>query len=230
MSMRAPLSAVVTLAIALAACSRCSGDGGAAPAPPAAPAPTDKLLVVDGVTITFGDVADAVGYFDQLQPELSRRSKMQRVIDEYVLPLAFARREYAAERKGLLEQARALRAVAGNVLELEERAGTLHHQRGIVTPRDVEIPIAMFLFDKLHQGAVSEPLELPQGYAVVGSASLHEGSIATADRCDAVQVAFYTHDIVGWREWLDQLHRRLSGKLEWFQPDFRDAVPRWLLP
>jgi hypothetical protein len=228
------LPATAAALLAAAACSRCS----APKAPPDPPAPAepkagDPLLIVDGITLTFGDVLPWVEYFDTLSREGSRRSKMQRVIEEYSLPLLFARREFRQEREKELAQATGLRAVAGNVAELEEKSKAFHPRRDWVHPRQVEIPIARFLFDKLHQGAVSEPIELPQGYTVVGSFDLVEATLLLDDRCDALQVTFYTpelHDTQTYHRWLDALQKRLDKKVTWFHPDYRDAVPRWLLP
>jgi hypothetical protein len=228
------LSTAAATVLAAAACSRCSAP--AAPHDPPAPAepkPGDPLLQVDGITITFGDVLPMVEFFDTLSREGSRRTKMQRVIEEYTLPLLFARREFQEERKKELAQATGLRAVAGNVLELEEKSTAFRRKRERVRPREVEIPIARFLFDKLHQGAVSDPIELPQGYTVVGSFELVEAQLLFDDQCDALQVTFYTpqlHDDQSYHLWLRALQKRLDKKVTWYHPDYRDAVPSWLLP
>lgn len=230
------LLATTAAAVVLAAdaCSRCSAP--AAPLDPPAPAepkPGDPLLIVDGITITFGDVLPWVEYFDTLNRAGSRRSKMQRVIEEYSLPLLFARREFPQERGKQLAQATGLHSVAGNVAELEEKSTAFRARRDWVHPREVEIPIARFLFDKLHQGAVSDPIELPQGYTVVGSFDLVEAQLVFDDRCDALQVTFYTpqlHDEQSYHRWLGALQARLDKKVTWYHPDYRDAVPTWLLP
>ena len=231
------LSTAAAAVLAAAACSRCSAP--AAPHDPPAPAepkPGDPLLKVDGITITFGDVLPLVEYFDTLSREGSRRTKMQRVIEEYALPLQFARREFLQEREKELAEAKGLRAVCGNVLELEEKSSAFRPTRKRVKPRDVEIPIARFLFDKLHQGAVSDPIELPQGYTVVGSFELVEAQLLFDDLCDSLQVTFYTpqlHDTQAYEHWLAALQARLmrlDKKATWYHPDYRDAVPSWLLP
>lgn len=74
------------------------------------------------------------------------------------------------------------------MVELEARGKDLAGERRMVTPREVEIPIAIYLFDKEHIGGRSEPIELPQGFTVVGSRDLIEGKTTIGDRCDAVQV------------------------------------------
>jgi hypothetical protein len=228
------LSTAAAGVLAAAGCSRCSAP--AAPHDPPAPAepkPGDPLLIVDGITITFGDVLPLVDFFDTLSREGSRRTKMQRVVEEYSLPLQFARREFQQQREKELAQATGLRSVAGNVLELEEKSKAFRARREWVRPRDVEIPIARFLFDKLHQGAVSDPIELPQGYTVVGSFELVEAQLVFDDRCDALQVTFYTpqlQDAQSYGLWLRALQKRLDKKVTWYHPDYRDAVPSWLLP
>jgi hypothetical protein len=192
--------------------------------------PTDVLLIVDGITITFGDLLAGTAFFDTLQSEVSRRNKMQRVLEDFTLPLMLARREFQKERAPLLEQALALSHVAGNVVELEARGKDLAGERRMVTPREVEIPIAIYLFDKEHIGGRSEPIELPQGFTVVGSRDLIEGKTTIGDRCDAVQVPFFTHNNRDWRDWLRKQQEAMSKKVTYFHPDFRDAIPPWLLP
>lgn len=224
MTLRLALLLLVALA---AACRQRAPDPKPEPTP-AAPLATDPLLVVDGITVTFGDVEEAVAFFDRLDPSPSRRTKMQRVLEEFTLPLLFARREFAAERQTQLAAAQALCSVVGNAVELQQRStlGTSRH--ATVTPRDVEIPIALFLFDPMHTGAVSPPLEVPQGFVVAGALDLQQSVVVPQDRCEAIQVGFLTHDAAAYARWLGELQQRLGDKATYVHPDYRAAMPQWL--
>lgn len=203
-----------------------AGKGAAAPES-ATPPPGERLLVVDGVTVTFGDLAQGLELFDRLDPNASRRGKIARILEEYVLPLEFARREFAAERAEQLEKAKALCAVAGNAVELQQAARLAGSEKA-VSARQVEIPIAAFLFDPALTGAVSPPIELPQGYVVAAALDLQQSLVVAHDRCVAFQVGFTTHDAQGYAAWLRDLRRRLADKATWVHPDYRLAMPQWL--
>ena len=214
----------------LGAASSCTKEPQEQPvAPNPEPTADDALLTIDGITITFGDLAEGVAYFDSLNPNASKRTKMHRVLDELVLPLKFARHEFAAERQELLAQAVALRAIAGNVQELDEASDSelMIRRRKTVTPRDVEIPIARYLFDPTQIGGVSQPIEVPQGYVLAGAFDLEQMQLVLLDRCDALQVLFSNHDISAWRQWLGDLRARIADKVTYFHPDYRDAMPSW---
>lgn len=228
-----PPAALLTLA--LLACG--AEPGGAAPqdpspgAPPrpVLPAAGERLLEIDGITVTFGDVAPAMAFLDRLAPERSLRHKLRAVLDELVLPLLFARREFGKERAALLERARELSAAVGNVAELEARSEGLDHRvRKSVTPMAVEIPIARFLFDPLKVGSVSGPIEVPQGFVVAGAFDLQEHQLVSLDRCDALQVGFVTHRANAWGAWLADLRARIGDRVTYCHPEYRRAVPPWL--
>ncbi|MEC7583472.1 MAG: hypothetical protein VYE77_04080 [Planctomycetota bacterium] len=199
------------------------------PAVPVPEATADSpLLTVDGITVRFGDLEESLAYFDSLDPQGSKRTKMNRILEELVLPLKFAQRDFASERQELLNKAKALRSVADNVHELEAASEFEISRRKTVTPRDVEIPIAQFLFDPLKTGGVSQPIEVPQGYVLASAYDLEQVQLVLLDRCDALQVLFSNQDIAAYRQWKDDLFRRIADKVTYFHPDYRDAIPPWM--
>lgn len=216
-------SALATILILLAAVA---GGCGEKSAPPA----DNRLLVVDGITITMDDVAPYIAFIDGFLPEGGNKAKMLRVIDEHVLPLRLAQRAFPAERREQLARAEALVQVATNSAELEEQSQVLtnrsRHSTSRLTPR---LPVAMFLFDASRWGSVSEPIEVPNGYIVATVFELRDDSpLALDDYVDALQVGFLTHDNAEWMAWLEGEERRIGTKVTYVHPDFREAMPQWL--
>lgn len=190
--------------------------------------PDDVLLVVDDVTITYGDVKQQVEWLDQIAPEYSLRKKIQKVLPEYTLPVMFARREFGPSREKLFELAKTVRAASGNVLELEKNGADRAFRRATITRGDVEVPVAAFLFEPTNIGAVSEPIEVPGGWMLVSAVDLKQARVPMEDLCEAVQVGFFTHESKFWREWKQDLKTRLQKRVSYVHPDYRLAMPPWL--
>ncbi|MBL9077326.1 MAG: hypothetical protein JNL08_07480 [Planctomycetes bacterium] len=194
------------------------------------PAPADdRLLVVDGITITLAEVEPYVAFLDAAVPEAGRKTKIRRIVDEHLLPLRLAQRAFAARRAELREQAAALCGIATNSSELERVAP----MQGDRTRRNLSrmqprLPVAMFLFDPLLTGAVSPPIEVPNGWVVATAFDLHEGALMLDDYVDALQIGFLTHDAEGWGQWLLAERARVAGTVTWVHPDYREAMPDWL--
>ncbi|MGE3175679.1 MAG: hypothetical protein AB7O97_23855 [Planctomycetota bacterium] len=225
-----PLLAALLLLLpwALGGCGGDGDDGAPRPVPGAPPAPTDTLLVVDGVTVTFADLAPPIDYLERLAPEFSLGHRAQKVLSEYTLPLLFARREFAAERAAQLELARTVRAACDNAEELETLSEGRMRRRAVVSRGDVDMPVAEFLFDPIHAGGVSDPIEVPAGWVLAGAFDLTQNRVAVQDVCDALQVGFMTHHANEWRQWLQQLPVRLADKVTFVHPEFRSSMPPWM--
>jgi hypothetical protein len=207
----------------------CGCDEPAVPAAPdRMPTATTRLIEVDGLSITFGDVAAEMAYLDSLAPEWSLRAKIRRVLGEFTLPLFLARREFQKERAEQLGKAANMAAASGNAAELLANARLHVHRHEHVGRRDVEIPISMFLFAEEKAGSVSQPIELPQGFVVAGALDLKSSAAVLDDVCEAVQVAFYTHAPQAWFAWLEAMRERIAQRVTFVHPDFRDAMPIWL--
>lgn len=210
----------VAAALAFAACAE---------DPPAAPPADDRLLVVDGITITLADTAPYVAFLDSFLPEGGRKAKVRRALEEYLLPLRLAQRAFATERAEQLRQARLLCEVATNAVELDQRSKLLpERHRGHLRRTAPKLPVAMFLFDPLRIGSVSEPLEVPMGFTVAASFDYLESALLIDDRVDALQVGFFTHDAGGWATWLVAEQQRIADTVTHVHPDYREAMPGWL--
>jgi hypothetical protein len=216
------LPAALCAVVAVAGCRK------HAPVKPAEPGPEQRLLVLDGITITFGDLQPYADFLDRYWADAGRRTKLAKVLDDYVLPLRLAQRAFPTERKEQLDKANGLRSVAGNSIELEQAAKELGVQTKQVTPGRVEIPTAMFLFDELRTNSVSDPIELPWGYRVCTAFALHRASVAVDDMADALMIGFATHDRTAWDTWLAAERQRIARKVTWVHPEYRDILPPWL--
>lgn len=199
-----------------------------APADGSHPALGDTLLVVDGVTVTFADIAEPMAFLDRLYPEFNERLKIQKVLTQFTLPLLFARLEFKDQRRQQLGLARTFKLACGNVAELDRNSEGHPRRRAILTAGDLDLPIAAFLFDPATTGAVSEPIEVPQGFVVAGAFDLMEEREVIKDRCDALQVLFLTHPASIWAEWLAQLRVRIGDRATYVHPDYRLAMPPWI--
>jgi len=205
--------------IALSACGR------------DAPAET-RLLVLDGIEIQLAEVEPYVAFLDSFLPEVGRKTKVQRVLDEFLIPLRLAQRAAPERRRELRDRALALCSVATNVIELEQQtAQMLEKRRAEVTRMHTQLPIGMYAFDPMRVGAVSPPIEVPEGWFVIGTYDLKESrALVTADTVDAVQVGFFTHTPGQWREWYAAEKPRLADKATFVHPDYVNAMPVWIRP
>jgi hypothetical protein len=207
--------------LALAACRKHG------PVVPPEPGPTERLLVVDGLVVTFGDLQPYADFLARYRSDAGRRTLLSAVLDDYMLPLLLARRAFPEERRQQLEKAQGLCSVAGNAIELEQYGKDLGLPKSVTVGR-VEVPTAMFLFDEMKKGSVSPPIELPWGYVVCAALDLHRASVAVDDVCDAFMVGFTTHDRANWDAWLAGERQRVARKLTWVHPAYRELLPHWL--
>ncbi len=196
---------------------------------PAAPAyGPDVVLVVDGLEIRRQEIERFHAIHASTAPELGRRTIVRYLLENHVLPLRYAQRAFAAKRAELLEQARLLTTVAGNVVELEQRCEPFFHQRKLVNRRQIEAPVAEFAFDRERLGSVSGPLEVPKGFVVAGCFDIQESAMVSEDLADLLQVGFLTHTNAEWVAWLRSEFERTADKVSYVHPDYREALPFWL--
>ena len=228
--MKPPLSirltiAAATIAGALVALKSCSK--------PPTPDPKDdpRLLVVDGLTITFEELQPYVDWIRSFRPEGGTKTIHKKVLADHVLPLRLAQRAFADEREEQRKLAQGLADVAENIYDLERLTeNSTRTQRKKLARMQARLPVSMFVFDPLRTGAVSQPIELPQGWFVVGSYEMVESQIVTGDLCDVLQVAFVTHNAEQWALWFDAERERIKDKVTFVHPDYRDDLPAWLEP
>jgi hypothetical protein len=196
--------------------------------PKAPPGADDLLMRIDGLDIRFGEVLPYLTVLDTVGPEWSPKVKFRRVLEEFTIPLRLAQRAFAEQRSKLLEQAKALCAVATNYRELEQYATNLSAQRKQVSRRSVELPIALFLFDELLMGSVSAPIEVPRGFVVATAHELQAAPMVINDQVDCLQIGFLTHSADEWQSWIANEQVRIASLVEFVHPDFRDHMPHWL--
>lgn len=196
------------------------------------PEPTaeeNRLLVIDGITITFDDLAPYVEFLHSYMPESGIKTRNLSALSEHVLPVAFARREFPEQRAEMLELARGLCDVAQNVNQLDEMTSLMEHRRrSNLTRITAKLPVAKFLFEPLNVGRVSPPLEMPHGWFVVAAYDLFESQLVMSDYVDALQVGFITHTSLEWRNWWDAQKPVIGERVTFVHPDYRDDLPKWM--
>lgn len=195
-----------------------------------APPKEERLLVLDGIEIRLADVEPYVAFLDSFVPEGGRKTKIQRVLEDHLIPLRLAQRNFGEQRRALHEQALSLCSVATNVYELEQQTTNRREKRrSEMTRTHAFLPVAMYAFDQLRVGSVSPPLEIPEGWVVVGVHDLKESPAGLlSDAVDALQVGFTTHTPDVWREWYSNEKTRLADKATFVHPDYVHAMPPWI--
>ncbi|MBL8732611.1 MAG: hypothetical protein JNN13_09615 [Planctomycetes bacterium] len=188
-----------------------------------------RLLVIDGIEVRVADLAPYLEFFDSFLPEAGRKVKVQRVLDDHLLPLQLARRSFAEPRQKLLAEARQLCEVATNFYELEQQTTNVVYRKRLNQTRlKPRLPVSMFLFDPLRTGAVSAPIEVPQGWIVASAFELHESPLKSDDYVDGLQVAYFTHSDQEWLDWYAAQKLLLADKVTFVHPDYREAMPAWM--
>ncbi|MCB9879865.1 MAG: hypothetical protein H6835_19920 [Planctomycetes bacterium] len=197
-----------------------------------APAAETRILELDGIALTFDQVKPYVEFLRSFRPDAGEKTMTMYAINEHLLPLRLAQRAFPEQRKQLLEQAQGLCSVADNVIELEKQTAQMGERvyRDRLTRTAAQLPVAMFLFDPANVGAASQPIEVPQGWFVVGAFDLKQEALAIGDRADALQVGFVTHLGPEWKAWLAEQQQQLADKLTFVHPDYRDSLPAWIRP
>ena len=188
-----------------------------------------RLLVIDGIEITFADLDPYYEFLTKNRPELGKKTKYVWAMREHVLPLKVAQRAFPKERAEQLARAKDLCEVATNIYELEQQSRLIEHKtRSNLTRQSAMLPVAMFAFEPENTNAVSPPLELAQGYFVVSTYELNESPLEIAGYVDALQVGFVTHTSKVWRTWWEEEQLTMGQKVTFVHPDYRDDLPPWM--
>lgn len=217
------IATIATIATVAVLADACSGKP--------TPKPEARLLVIDGIEITFEELKPYVDWFRAYRPELGIKTTHIWALRDHILPLKVAQRAFPAERAKQLALAEGLCSVSTNIYELEKQSKLINHKtRSDLTRQSAMIPVAMWLFDELNTNAVSAPVELAQGYFVVGSFEYNHSPLVMADYVDALQVGFVTHTSKKWREWWENEQLTMGKKVTFVHPDYRDNLPQWMDP
>ena len=215
-------AAALCCALALAACGKGSQ---------AQPADDPRLIEVDGITITFEELQPYYDWLTEVRPGLGVRTKYSWAMQEHVLPLKLAQREFPQQRAQKRALAEGLSSVATNIAELEEHSRLIEDKRrSNLTRQSAMLPVAMFLFDDLTLNAVSPPIELPHGFFLASAYERYESPLVLADYVDALQVGFITHTAVEWQNYWTEKRKEIGAKVTFVHPDYRDDMPEWLQP
>jgi hypothetical protein len=190
--------------------------------------PANLLLTIDGLDITLDEVEQHVKFLDADQPEWATKVKFRRVLEEFTIPLRLAQRAFPEQRAEMRKRAENLRSVADNTAELEQQGAQQVIKRKDLGRRQVELPVAEFLFNPLLTGSASQPIEVPRGFIVAGAYGLKESAQVINDLVEAVQVGFLTHTPGDWQTWKDNEQLRVADKATYVNPAYRDSMPEWI--
>lgn len=224
---------VTALALGVTAC-----DAENPPPGPNKRLPTDVVMVLDGVRIDRRELEDLVAFLAKSNPTSGRNHTMIYILDEHLIPMAFARRDLAPQRRRQRELADGLAKQLGPSAGVDElrqvTAGTNRAEfaTGLLRPQ-VGLPERRWLFDDENTLRVSPVLELPQGFSLVAAADKKPGLTTAHDTVDACLVRFFTHKSKAHDKWIRALKERLGSlakETKKVHPDYRDAIPTWLKP
>ena len=210
-------------ALALALLASCGEHLAPTPQPPRA---EDILLSIDGIDITFGELRPYIDFLASIHPDTGRKTMVQVVLEQHVLPLRLAERAFPEERQRQRQIATDLRSVVTNIDELEAQQLSVRESKRYGRTQ-LPIPVAQFLFDPLTTGGLSQPIAVPRGFIVAGARDYLESPIVAHDLVDTTMAGFFTHGTRDWLLWLEAEQNRVADKLTYVHPDYREALPAW---
>ncbi|MCA8947903.1 MAG: hypothetical protein KDE27_00275 [Planctomycetes bacterium] len=213
------------VAVAFAAC------GERTPSAPPAATSADVILTIDGIDITLGELEPFMAWIRETRPDVGRKTLAQKVLEGHLVPLRLAERAFAAERAAQRAKAVEIRSVVQNVYELERASDALEVQdRRRYTRLQPDLSVGMFLFDRLQEGNVSDPIAVPRGFVLASTHEHVDAPVAGEDMVEATQVGFFTHKVGEFHDWIEQEQARVADKVTYVHPDYRDALPTWCQP
>ncbi|MBK8974562.1 MAG: peptidyl-prolyl cis-trans isomerase [Planctomycetes bacterium] len=212
---------------ALTGCDR--EPAAATPAPAVAPAP--------GVLLQFGpyrvlreDLEPLDAWLAGFDQTMGRKYRIRELLDQHLLPVAMARVDFATERAALRARAEELCATCGNALELRRRGAIAggYQPPAPLTRSDLPLAAASWALRVEHIGAVSPPIETPQGFLVLGLEDILPGVTSVLDRAVAMVVPFLQGDLASFDAWLADRKRAMAGQVTYCHPDLEGTLPAWL--
>lgn len=196
---------------------------------PSAPPSQFALEIDGGIGITREEITAFDAYFERLDRNLGHTHRRRVLFERHLLPLALARAGFPDLRSAAQESAADLASVAGNALELRrlgEVAGG--HEVGPENRVQLPLPLTRWAVDESMIGAVSPPLELPDGVWVATLLDIDRGLTPAADVLTLYVVEFRAHSADSFTDWVAAQQARLTGKLLHCDPDLVNALPPWL--
>lgn len=226
---------LLSLSGALASCADKPKTGPTADEKAAKPAATQAAITIEGVPITHGEIESLVEYFRETDPRMGRNKCIRTLLDQFLIPLAFVRRDKAEQLRIQRTRADALVETLGKAGydELVEKAIRMPGYQILedMIRQHVTIPEQQWLFDDLKTGQMSPVLASPFGYSVVAAKAKRAGLTTAADRADVVVVPFHVFSAIEFDLWYADLKQHLSqlpATAVSYHEDLRDALPPWL--
>lgn len=229
------LTSLFSLPSILTSCDHDPKAGPATDQKAAKPVATQAALTIEAVSITHGEIESLVRYIRETDPRLGRNKCIRVILDQFLIPLAFVRKEKAEQLKLQHTRADALVESLGKAGydELVEKAARMPGFQILkdMIRQHVTIPEQRWLFDDLKTGQMSPVLASPLGYSVVAAKAKRTGLTTAADRADVVIVPFRVFSTLEFDLWYADLKQRLSqlpAAAVSYHQDLRDALPPWI--
>lgn len=187
------------------------------------------ILEVDGLRFTRAEVARFDAYVDSIDRRVGRNTRTMGILERHLIPLKLAERAFPEERRTQRERCEALARVVGNggYPELALKGAAVGKEI-VVTPSELPMAIAAWMFEDEHLGRVSPVLETPQGFCLAASYDIRRAATRPQDVAEGFLATFYTHDATEFGAWLKQAEAAIAGHVTYVDPDYRDAIPPWL--
>lgn len=223
---------VIATGLALAGSTLFLTCGGEEPAPP-----PDKDLVVlraPGLEIKRSEIAALEGYVKKLDPTIGEMTRKRAILDNYLLPLKLARRDFPKERAQQRQRAEALARVLGKAASYDDLAAQSRLYPGAaleegVVRQAMSLPEARWAFADENVGRTSPILETPRGYSILATLEKRAGPTMHYDSVDVWVTPFHTHaNRRSYLDWLVRAKASLSGHLTFIHDDYKEALPYWL--
>ncbi len=184
--------------------------------------------------ITRAEIEAWDEYFDELNPGMGRKYRIRELLDQHLLKLHFAQREFAEERAAMLARANELNAVTDNYNQLKRHGEILGKKVGIggYEPEQpfarnmLPMPVTRWAFQDIRVLMASDPIETHYGYTIIAGRDLVHGISLPHDLLHAYVVNFNTITPIAfdalWKE------RRAAMQVTYVHPDLQGALPTWL--
>lgn len=223
---------VVATAVAVGGSAVLLTCGGEGPAPP-----TDKdpvILRASNLEIRRSEIAGFEAYLQRLDPTMGEMTRKRAILDNYLLPLKLARRDFPEGRSQQRRRAEALVKVLGTAAGYDDLAtqSKLFPGAGLeegVARGAMSLAEARWAFADENIGRASPILETPRGYSILATRDKQAGPTMLYDRVDVWVTPFHTHATHrAYLDWLVRAKASLSGHVTFIHPDYKEALPYWL--
>lgn len=219
------VSAGVLAVVLLKAC----GDEPKQPPPERDP----RILVVDGVEIRRSELAEYEPYLRQLDPTMGEMTRLRELIQQFLLPLKMARRDFQEQRRVQRQRAEAVikslspTPGADELMEQTKRVPGARKLEGWIR-QHMQIPEQRWAFDDARVLQASPILETPLGFTILASLRKDPGPTLAYDKADIWFVPFHTHETKAFGAWWAKVQKDVAHKLTYVHPDYAEALPYWL--